>query len=165
MSQTQAAAGINSPNSKSLESSDSVQQNEGGQGSQDDNRRKCLASTVTHNIWKKYAPICRVDLDSRTRKACGFLSHAEPTSTTLAAKTREQSQRQVSHVVTSPIRHTLTCSTTLPSSPMHGQQHGHRTNSLMPVKDETRASTATSDCCLVRSKDAPGGSRDATWTK
>ena len=44
MSQTQAVAGINSLNSKSLESSDSVQQNEGGQGSQEHSRKKNVAA-------------------------------------------------------------------------------------------------------------------------
>ena len=48
ISQTQAVAGINSLSSKSLESSDSVQQNEGSQGRQEDNRRKSVAGTVTH---------------------------------------------------------------------------------------------------------------------
>ena len=48
MSQTQAVAGINSPSSKSLESSDSVKQNEGDQGSQEDSKRKSVASTVAH---------------------------------------------------------------------------------------------------------------------
>ena len=49
MSQTQAVAGINSLlSTKSLETSDSVQQNEGDQGSQEDSRRKSVASTVAH---------------------------------------------------------------------------------------------------------------------
>ena len=48
MSQTQAVAGINSLNSKSLESSDCVQQNEGGQGSQENSRMKSVASTVAY---------------------------------------------------------------------------------------------------------------------
>ena len=43
MSQTQAVTGTNSLNSKSLESSDSVQENE---GSQEDSMRKSVTSTV-----------------------------------------------------------------------------------------------------------------------
>ena len=38
----------NSLNSKSLESSDSVQHNEGGQESQEDSRRKSVAGTAAH---------------------------------------------------------------------------------------------------------------------
>ena len=48
MSQKQAVAGINSLNSNSMESSDSVPQNEGVQWSQENSRRKSVASTVAH---------------------------------------------------------------------------------------------------------------------
>ena len=48
MSQTQAVAGINSLNSNSLESLDSEPQNGEVQGSEENSRRKSVASTVAH---------------------------------------------------------------------------------------------------------------------